>query len=149
MLAVNGASLSGSSHAEAIAAFKSVRQGQVTLTIGRRNKRKTSQQTNEQRRTPLQTAAQQTTDHQMSDSSSGHTASLSTHVASAAGNQLADPRLIKSFLHTHSVDGAFPSQARNHPPSTTNDGAAQSSPYSALPGTATRQIEQKTALLEV
>ena len=43
MLAVNGRSLSGSSHAEAIASFKSIKQGQVTLTVGRRKRRKVTQ----------------------------------------------------------------------------------------------------------
>ncbi|XP_018023529.1 uncharacterized protein LOC108679422 isoform X2 [Hyalella azteca] len=42
VLTVNGKSLAGASHAEAIAAFKSIRQGEVHITIGRRMKRKTN-----------------------------------------------------------------------------------------------------------
>lgn len=42
MLTVNGRSLAGSSHAEAIAAFKGIKQGEVHITIGRRMKRKTN-----------------------------------------------------------------------------------------------------------
>ncbi|KAF2365122.1 PDZ domain [Trinorchestia longiramus] len=42
VLTVNGRSLAGASHAEAIAAFKSIKQGEVHITIGRRMKRKTA-----------------------------------------------------------------------------------------------------------
>ena len=43
---MNGRSLSGSSHAEAIAAFKAIRHGTVTLTVGRRARRRRDVQGN-------------------------------------------------------------------------------------------------------
>lgn len=43
VLAVNGCSLAECSHAQAIASFKSIKLGHVTLTIGRRNKKRTQQ----------------------------------------------------------------------------------------------------------
>ena len=56
MLAVNGRSLAGSSHADAIASFKSIKQGQVNLTIGRRKRRKTSSSQNSYK-TPSESGA--------------------------------------------------------------------------------------------